>query len=385
MNGRGTPELDAFEGDQREFTTPQRSAIIYTIRLLEEKRKLGGRFSHISNTDIHELFEVAPRTARRWVKQSHDLEYEDIQAERRVGKYRPGRHPILNDELLDCVEDYLHQRGYKARIMPWDKLAEWLELPVKGDTLRKHMHDRGYEKFRARKRLPINLEQIDLRLEFIWNNPWVRNLLFWRAVRFTDECHVNKDIKATTWVIRLRKWNERNDPDNSQWKIPKGDVVIYIWAMVGYNFKSELVIYDIGKEGDHLNMKWYYDELFVPIVCREFEKASLANEPFILEEDNDTAHGTMYNTKMNDIERLRGSMDAYYNPPNAPDLSIIENCWRILKQRLKRRRFDTLEEFIRIAKVEWERIPQGLINKLVDSMPERIQQVWERKGNWSNW
>ena len=64
MNKQVTPELDVPTVDLREFTTPQRSAVIYTIRALEDKKKLGSRFSHISNTEIHELLDVAPRTAR---------------------------------------------------------------------------------------------------------------------------------------------------------------------------------------------------------------------------------------------------------------------------------------------------------------------------------
>ena len=54
--------------------------------------------------------------------------------------------------------------------------------------------------------------------------------------------------------------------------------------MVGYNFKSELIVCETGKEGGYLNQNWYYNSIFVPIICREFEKAPLLKEPFILEE-----------------------------------------------------------------------------------------------------
>ena len=65
-------------------------------------------------------------------------------------------------------------------------------------------------------------------------------------------------------------------------------------------------------------------------------------------------------------------------PGNSPDLNPIENAWHLLKARLRKRFQDPWKrphsqaEWIRAAQEEWDRIPQKLLNKLVDSVPRRI-------------
>ena len=76
-------------------------------------------------------------------------------------------------------------------------------------------------------------------------------------------------------------------------------------------------------------------------------------------------------------------------PPCSPDLNPIENIWRVLKRRLRSREphgawklSDLKEAMINI----WEReISIDLINKYIDTMPERIRMVRLRKGAPSGW
>jgi transposase len=53
---------------------------------------------------------------------------------------------------------------------------------------------------------------------------------------------------------------------------------------------------------------------------------------------------------------------------HSPDLNLIENCWMILKRRLRKsvyeveRRPYSAEESFQAAKEEWEAIPQETID-----------------------
>jgi hypothetical protein len=74
----------------------------------------------------------------------------------------------------------------------------------------------------------------------------------------------------------------------------------------------------------------------------------------------------------------------YANSPRSPDLNIIENVWRILKQRLKQalrtRRGLDMEGVKRLILNLWDDIDIEDINTLVSSMPDRIDQCLRRKG-----
>ena len=55
---------------------------------------------------------------------------------------------------------------------------------------------------------------------------------------------------------------------------------------------------------------------------------------FVLEEDNDSGHGSAHNN--NKIRRWKAQhgLKFYFNAPKSPDLSPIENCWQPVKQYL---------------------------------------------------
>ena len=104
--------------------------------------------------------------------------------------------------------------------------------------------------------------------------------------------------------------------------------------------------------------------------------------PFILEEDNDGSHGTrsldniVYKAKL----ALGPDFKFYANPPQSPDLSIIENVWRTLKQRIKNRKPSIKEELRQVIFEEWDKIAQEEINDLVLTMQDRVRECWLRGG-----
>jgi transposase len=77
-------------------------------------------------------------------------------------------------------------------------------------------------------------------------------------------------------------------------------------------------------------------------------------------------------------------------PPNSPDLNPIEHLWAYLKHELNRRYPDTKDIrggpdtvkrvlVQRLLEVWWD-IGEGVLNRLIDSMPRRVQAVLDAKG-----
>ena len=125
-------------------------------------------------------------------------------------------------------------------------------------------------------------------------------------------------------------------------------------------------------------MDRYLDDIFILYIEKYWQEAMDAGEPFVLEEDNDGGHGTR--TRTNIVQERRQAIDHYANPPVSPDMSIIERVWRVLKQRMKRRKPTTIDEMEQALKEEWDAIPMEYINRLVKEMPERVKELRTRQG-----
>ena len=68
-------------------------------------------------------------------------------------------------------------------------------------------------------------------------------------------------------------------------------------------------------------------------------------------------------------------------PGNSPDLNPIENCWNLMKDRLKEKNTISLPLLIDEIKKLWcTGLPDGYLRKLSDSMPDRIKSVIKNKG-----
>ena len=74
-------------------------------------------------------------------------------------------------------------------------------------------------------------------------------------------------------------------------------------------------------------------------------------------------------------------------PPNSPDLNPIENLWAILKVNVSKKYPKNIHDLELNIKNEWELLNiehKNLMIKLVESMPERLEQVIKRKGYYSD-
>ena len=61
-------------------------------------------------------------------------------------------------------------------------------------------------------------------------------------------------------------------------------------------------------------------------------------------------------------------------PGASPDLNVIENLWAILKEVVyKAPRPRTLDQLKKSVQEEWAKIPEEILQKLVDSFADRVE------------
>lgn len=72
-------------------------------------------------------------------------------------------------------------------------------------------------------------------------------------------------------------------------------------------------------------------------------------------------------------------------PAKSPDINPVEQLWSIIDNKFKSRRMCSVKQLIDGLSTEWSTIQPGLCEKLVFSMPKRIQKCIEARGKSINY
>ncbi len=103
--------------------------------------------------------------------------------------------------------------------------------------------------------------------------------------------------------------------------------------------------------------------------------------PCVFQQDNAKPHTAAIATAWLRSRRIR----VLNWPTCSPDLSSMENIWRIIKQKIFQRRPQTLQQLETYIRQEWNQIPTPKLQKLITSMTRRLQTVLKRRGDATPW
>ncbi|GFS84788.1 transposable element Tcb2 transposase [Trichonephila clavipes] len=155
--------------------------------------------------------------------------------------------------------------------------------------------------------------------------------------------------------------------DESRFSVHPDNRRIFIWRDHGNLY--------IIRDGP-LTARRYRDEILRPIVV---PYAAAIGDDFILMDYNCRPHRA---NLMEDFLLEEGIVRMEW-PACSPDMNPIELVWDALGRRVARRQPppQTLQELERAHLEEWDRIPQLVINSLIDSMHQRCSTLLAVRGN----
>lgn len=159
-----------------------------------------------------------------------------------------GRPPKLTNDDISKMDRILQTYGMDGRTLTWDQLGFEAGVEnVSGRTIHRAIGTMGYRKCLACKKGWISEETAKHRAK--WADTQLRRFPHeehWRQVRFSDEMHSGYGPEHTLRIIRrpgerycLDCIQHAPEPDEKDIKRQ------YSWAAAGYNFKSQIVFYEV--------------------------------------------------------------------------------------------------------------------------------------------
>jgi transposase len=239
------------------------------------------------------------------------------------------------------------------------------------ETVRRILRSHGLNgRIRIKKPL-LTARHKKLRLKFAKKyRKWKKE--DWRKVMFTDETKINRfgsDGKLYCW----RKKNEPMSDRTTKPSVKGGGGGFMVWSCFGYNGVGWAT-----KITGTMNQTLYKD------VLEDEMKGSIEycipgqhQDDFIFAQDNAPCHKAESIMKWFQGEGIT----LLEHPPQSPDLNPIENLWRIIKHKLYNNvNIRSVEYLWKEFEKEWEHIGKDICQKLIDSMPERLDAVIKAKG-----
>ena len=236
--------------------------------------------------------------------------------------------------------------------------------------IRRALNALGYNHRVARRRPFLNKRDRKRRLQFAHDHKdWT--VEDWARVSFLDEMAVKLFMERNARDYVWRKVDEEFHPDCINYeRCPKGTGLMF-WGVFRKGKMGSGVFFDL-KDGEKVNSTIYRDQILLGPLQQFWEESFEDIKSPLVMEDNAPVH-----KKVCIPAREILGMEILEWPPNSPDLNPIENIWSYMKDIIARdyAQVSSAKEMKRIVCRMWEQFKDGQWDKLIESMPHRMEVV----------
>ena len=276
-----------------------------------------------------------------------------------------GRKPTLTDRVKRNIFRTCSNKSISAA-----QIKNELELTCNPRTIQRTIKSNSnilYRKFQCKPSLkPHHIED---RMNFARSA--INGDFIWKNIVWSDEKKFNLDGPDGFRYY----WHDLRKEERILSKRQQGGGSLMVWASFGYNGKSSIVMID-----GILNSEKYTAMLEKHLL--PFLKQINVKKPQF-QHDNASIHSSKHTKKW--LSDNKVSVIEW--PACSPDLNPMENLWGILARRVypSEKQYNSVRELKDAVYKAWNEIKANELEKLVNSMPDRIIEIINKKGHSINY
>lgn len=288
---------------------------------------------------------------------------------------RGGRPRIVTPQLQRLVIREITSGQSSTAENVRKKLRENHKVDLSAETVRNVLRDAGMKGMPKQKKPKLSARHIKARLDFAQkHSSWTID--DWKRVIWSDETRVNRlgsDGRLWCW----KKPGERLKRQHVKETLKFGGGCLMVWGCMLHRGVGWMCRIDGGMDAQ------LYTEILDSYVKQSAEYYDLNPDHMIFQQDNDPKHTSRLARQWlqdHNVELLDW-------PAQSPDLNPIEHLWDHLKRQLNGYEYQPkgMHELWERVETEWNNIPQDVCKILVESMPQRIEEVLKAKGGYTRY
>jgi transposase len=243
------------------------------------------------------------------------------------------------------------------------------------DTIRKRLAACGLKAYIRRKKPFLSPAHKKRRLEWAKaHEDWSAD--DWKSVVFSDESKFNlfgSDGRRYCW----RRPGEEFDERYVRKEVKHGGGNVMVWGCVTSKGLGRLVCIEGNMDGK------LYTEILNDDVLGSLRDLGINKKDIYFQQDNDPKH----TSKVAQEWFKKKKLDVLDWAPSSPDMNIIEHVWDYLDRKVRTRSPlpKNRNEMWAALLEEWTDIEEEYIEKLYQSMPDRVGALLKAKGSWTKY
>ena len=300
-------------------------------------------FKHLKLT-FQKLYYWKNNDFKTEIKRRTKLNHEEIEIIRKMAENKTTTE-MSSRKIADKMNKLFESKGRMN--------AKGKKFKIGKSTICKYLNNDYGRPRRIRKVFALSEKNKKKRVNYCEN--LIKNKIIGKNIFFTDETAIKCSSFSRGEQIRLSKENskklKKGDPEvlklmeRKEEKFPKS---LMLAGGISYYGLSDLIIV----EGTMTEFAYGQAILLYKKNMEEFKKI---NKNIIFEQDGATCHTSKANQKLLNI--VFGEEGQIQNSPSSPDLAYpIETVWAELKDRVRRRAPNTIEELKKYCLEEWNKI-----------------------------